>query len=73
MKFTNATFTLTGNVLKVTICGDGYCEEKSFQLSKIETKEIREKWKLDFSYLDEEWGKILLYIRGEEKYEQSNT
>lgn len=69
----NATFTLTGNVLKVTICGDGYCEEKSFQLSKIEAKEIREKGKLDFSYLDEEWGKILLYIRGEKKYEQSNT
>lgn len=63
----NATFTLTGNVLKVTICEDGYCEEKSFQLSEIEAKEIREKGKLDFSYLDEEWGKILSYIRGEEK------
>ena len=63
----NAAFTLTGNVLKVTICEVGYCEEKSFQLSEIEAKEIREKGKLDFSYLDEEWGKILSYIRGEEK------
>ena len=62
----NAVFVLTGNVLKVTICEDGYCEEKSFQISKIEAKDIRENGTFDFSYLDEEWGKILSYIRGEE-------
>lgn len=63
----NATFTLTGNVLKVTICEDGYCEEKSFQLSETEAENIRENGTFDFSYLDEEWEKIMSYIRGEEK------
>ena len=60
----NATFTLTENILKVTVCEDEYCKEKSFQLSEIEAKEIREKGKLDFSYLDEEWEKALLCIQG---------
>ena len=54
----NAVFTLTGNVLKVTICEDGYCEEKSFQLSETEAEDIRENGTFDFSYLDEEWKKI---------------
>lgn len=63
----NAVFTLTGNVLKVTICEDGYCEEKSFQLSETEAENIRENGTFDFSYLDEEWEKILSYIRGKEK------
>ena len=63
----NAVFVLTGNVLKVTICEDGYCEEKSFQLSETEAENIRENGTFDFSYLDEEWEKIMSYIRGEEK------
>ncbi len=46
------------NVLKVTICEDGYCEEKSFQLSETEAEDIRENGTFDFSYLDEEWKKI---------------
>ena len=46
------------NVLKVTICEDGYCEEKSFQLSETEAEDIRENGTFDFSYLDEEWEKI---------------
>ena len=66
----NAVFVLTGNVLKVTICEDGYCEEKSFQLSETEAENIRENGTFDFSYHDEEWEKIMSYIRGEEKYEQ---
>lgn len=49
----NAVFVLTGNVLKVTICEDGYCEEKSFQLSETEAENIRENGTFDFSYLDE--------------------
>lgn len=59
----NATFTLTGNLLKVTVCKDGYCEEKSFQLSKAEAEGIRENGTFDFSYLDEEWGKVLLCMQ----------
>lgn len=56
----NAAFTLTGNVLKVTICEDGYCEEKSFQLSETEAEGMRENGTLDFSYLDTKWEKVLL-------------
>lgn len=59
----NAVFTLTGNVLKVTICEDGYCEEKSFQLSETEAEDIRENGTFDFSYLDEEWEKIKIKER----------
>lgn len=63
----NSAFTLTGNVLKVTICEDGYCEEKSFQLSEIEKEGIRENGTFDFSYLDEEWGKnIVVHTRRRE-------
>ena len=32
-----------------------------------EAENIRENGTFDFSYLDEEWEKIMSYIRGEEK------